>query len=386
MRKRFVMLFLHDTLNRFHLRKDPVLIPLAVSRLGWKSFIVIRRREEKLKVRGVSIISIGNGKLRSDDETPRRNQIDSIVKALALWLELPKVIAIVYKLHPHLVIAYNYFMNPFLSIFLKVATGTSMFVKLDWDGVVRGRTLIGRTLQRLNLVLELIFTDCLIIESTYAKRRIIKEMPFLASKIEVIPNAIDGSLIEDFERAHSLWKDRKEVILSVGRVVRNKGFDILIRAFALIMDQFPRWKVVIVGPRSDDRFFRYLLRLADVLGVRDRVIFTGEVPMKELMSYYNSASIFCLASSGLEGFPISPIEAMAAGLPIVVTTNCCMGDIIKDAGVVVQAEDVCGLAHALGSLISNPQLRLQMGQHARMIASQLTWDKIAERILSLGKD
>ncbi|MGH6898909.1 MAG: glycosyltransferase family 4 protein [Geminicoccaceae bacterium] len=148
-------------------------------------------------------------------------------------------------------------------------------------------------------------------------------------------------------------------LVAVGRLVHQKGFDLLLRAFARIAPEHPEWTLAIWG-EGDQR--RHLEALRAELGVRQQVQLPGltERPGQ----WVEDAEIFVL-SSRFESFGNVITEAMAAGLPVV-AFDCPWGpgDILRDGedGLLVAAEDVDALAATIRRLILDPELRHRLGE------------------------
>lgn len=100
-------------------------------------------------------------------------------------------------------------------------------------------------------------------------------------------------------------------ILCVGRLTYQKGFDLLIPAWAKIVDQLPDWKLTVVGSGEDEQILKLM---AESLGVAESIVFAGQ--QKDMDQFYKNASFFCM-SSRFEGLPMVLLEAQSYGLPIV---------------------------------------------------------------------
>lgn len=179
-------------------------------------------------------------------------------------------------------------------------------------------------------------------------------------RCHVIPYGIDAT---QFERADPAAvgsvRERygERLIISVGRLVYYKGFDVLIRAMAEV-----RGKLLIVGdgPLRGD-----LERLASQLGIADKVVFAGEIDNNAIPPYYHAADLFALASvARSEAFGIVQIEAMAAGLPVV-NTNLDSGvpfvSLDGVTGLTVPFGNPQALAAALNRLLDDSGLRKSLG-------------------------
>lgn len=157
----------------------------------------------------------------------------------------------------------------------------------------------------------------------------------------------------------------RPTLLAVGRLHRQKGIDVLLEAFARA--GLPEWRLVLVGEGGERES---LARQAEALGIAGRVRFEGAVP--DPAPWYRAADIFVLPSRH-EGTPNSLLEAMAYGLPVVVS-NASQGplDLVADgvSGIVTPAEDVAALAAALLRLAGSQELRARLGDAARRTASE----------------
>lgn len=156
--------------------------------------------------------------------------------------------------------------------------------------------------------------------------------------------------ISKFSHLIDNWSMSNKSILAIGRLERQKGFDILINAFAQLAKEHEDWTLTILGEGKE---FDALQAQVDKLNLGDRIFIAGIV--KDIRPHLEKASIFAL-SSRYEGFPNVLLEAMAAGRPIV-ATNCPSGvsELLNDgeSGLLVSNEATEELAAGLTSLISD---------------------------------
>ena len=140
-----------------------------------------------------------------------------------------------------------------------------------------------------------------------------------------------------------------KTILCVGRLTYQKGFDLLITAWARVAQQVPDWKIVIVGSGEDEQMLK---QMAKSLGVDDSIIFAGQ--QKNMSTFYRQASFFCM-SSRFEGLPMVLLEAQSYGLPIV-AFDCDTGpaEIVQHNinGLLVESGNINGLTNSLLELIN----------------------------------
>ncbi|MCT4588197.1 MAG: glycosyltransferase family 4 protein [Carboxylicivirga sp.] len=185
---------------------------------------------------------------------------------------------------------------------------------------------------------------------------------------QIIPNPIS------FYPETPAALDKKRVI-SVGSMSHVKGFDLLLRAWKLVVERFPDWKLDIYGKTI---LKQELLILADELGISDNVSLNE--PVANIEDKYMDASIYAL-SSRFEGFGMVLIEAMACGLPCV-SFDCPLGpkDIISDGvdGYLVSPLNVSELADKLLLLIKDNHKRKELGAHARNNVNRYLPDVIVQ--------
>jgi glycosyltransferase involved in cell wall biosynthesis len=167
-------------------------------------------------------------------------------------------------------------------------------------------------------------------------------------------------------------------LLSVGALVRRKGFDVLIAALATLAD-LP-WRLTIAGDRGRDPKTAAQLD-ADIARHRlgDKIAVLGSVPAQKLTELYLAADLFVLASR-FEGYGMAYAEAIAHGLPVIGTTAGAIPDTVPaGAGVLVAPDDVAAFAHALREAIEFPEQRRRLAASTRETAGLLpTWQDSAK--------
>jgi len=193
--------------------------------------------------------------------------------------------------------------------------------------------------------------------------------------IAVIPNGVDPQRFPDPQREWQLAR-----LLFVGRVVHQKGLDLLLEALGGLVDQ--EWTLTIVG---DGPALPGLQAQAKDLGIADRVHFAGWRSGAELAAEYASANLFAYASRH-EGMPNALLEAMASGLPAVATRIAGNEELVAEGetGLLVPSEDVPALQAALLRLITDPALRKQLGAQARKrVLAGYSWQTVARQYAEL---
>ncbi|NPA90753.1 MAG: glycosyltransferase [Chloroflexi bacterium] len=206
------------------------------------------------------------------------------------------------------------------------------------------------------------------------------------SKIRVIPNAIEippPVPEEDVRALRRAWAARDgqgPLIGTVARLEPQKGLDVLIRAVALIRQDVPDVRCVIVGQGA---LREPLERLAETLGVRDRVIFAGT--RRDIPAVLAALDVFVLPSR-FEGLSLALLEALAAARPVVATAVSGTVDVIQpgENGLLVPTEDPAALAHAVVQLLKQPHVARMLGEQGqKSVRSRYTIDRVAHQYMEL---
>jgi 1,4-alpha-glucan branching enzyme len=194
--------------------------------------------------------------------------------------------------------------------------------------------------------------------------------------VAVIPNGVD---LAEFPPADPPPDPHR--ILFVGRLVPQKGVDVLVRAFGAVLRRHPGATLVIAG---DGQQRLYLERLTRFLGVRQHVTFLGWQSRQDLAELYRTCAVTAVPSR-YEPFGLVALEAMASARPVVVSRVGGLAEIVdhEAAGFVVQAGDHLDLATRLAALLTDPNLARSMGIAARRRAEQFDWATIASRTIEL---
>jgi phosphatidylinositol alpha-mannosyltransferase len=198
-------------------------------------------------------------------------------------------------------------------------------------------------------------------------------------EFNIIPNGIDLDYFNPDVKPVEKYCDGRLNILFVGRLEKRKGVSYLLKAYARVKKEFPSSRLMIAGPGTVLR--EKLERKVEKLGVPD-VVFLGNVPLEELPSYYKTADVFCAPATGQESFGIILLEAMAVGTPIVASDIPGYASVLTNGreGLLVPPKNDVELANALRTVLSDRQLRFEMGARGILTSHEYDWKKIAQRI------
>ena len=212
--------------------------------------------------------------------------------------------------------------------------------------------------------------------TTPAERDALMQMGLPARRVDIVPNGIDMRAIPAPDPGAGAHRDGRIKILSLGRLSWEKGLDRIVRALPLV----PGVDLVIAG--NDESGYRATLEdLAAQMQVADRIRFAGDVRGDAKWQLLRSADIFVMPSHS-ENFGIAALEAMACGIPVVVTPGVGLANAISDAGAGLVAEgEPEALAAALTTLAKDPRRRSAMGRAGEGLArSQFDWGGIAAQM------
>ncbi len=215
-------------------------------------------------------------------------------------------------------------------------------------------------------------------------------------KIHVVPPGYDDSKF--FPVSLATKKALKEqygfgdtpLILAVGRMAHNKGYDLLIQSMSVIFSRVKDVKLLLaVGSTEpserEKEQIQELKDLAKKLKIADRVIFHDYIEDTELPDFYRIADVFAL-SSRYEPFGMTAIEAMACGTPTVVTTEGGLWERVTWGLEAIYANpfDPEAYGHAICQILERPRIASQLAKYGSQKArGHFTWNSVAQRILSL---
>ena len=188
-------------------------------------------------------------------------------------------------------------------------------------------------------------------------------------RVDVIPNPLP--FYPDLKNVA-----RRKRLLAIGRYFDEKGYDMLLQAWAIVEKACNDWVLDIYGDGTKS----YYERIANSLNLnRDRCRLNDSIP--DVQKEYLESSLF-VCTSRFEGFGMGIVEAMACGLPVV-SFDCLWGprSIIKDGedGILVESGNIVKLAETLISLFNNPDRIAEMGKNARNNVLRFNIDTIAEK-------
>lgn len=233
-----------------------------------------------------------------------------------------------------------------------------------WREGARRRMLTRRAAETA----AVIFTD-----SQFSRGEIEERLAVDPGKLRVIPPGLSPRAATHPEVA------RQPLVLFVGSLFNRRRLPDLLAAFAIALREVPQARVVIVG---DDRTWprQDLPRIAHSLVIGSRVEIRNYVPDDELARLYGRASVFAFLSE-YEGFGLTPLEALAAGVPPVVLDTPVAREVYGDAAVYVARGDIPGTAAAIRRFLLSRDAARDLLARAPAVLSRYSWQAAADETL-----
>ena len=228
--------------------------------------------------------------------------------------------------------------------------------------------------------------DAVIAVSEATKADVVSRLRVPPERVHVIAEAVDSafappSRAEGAALARRRFRVGGRYVLYVGQFDPRKNMDALLAAFARAAEGDRDLSLVIVGDLG--KLARFLYRaLARSRAPRDRVVITGHVDDATLAALYAGAE--CLLHAALlEGFGLTPLEALAAGTPVVAFRAGAVAEVVGDAGLLVEEDDPDGLGVALRALLDDETLAATLRARAPARVARFSWDRAAAATLAV---
>ena len=249
---------------------------------------------------------------------------------------------------------------------------------------------VARQVLRLSVV-GLKRVDRIVAVSEFTRQGVIKHLGVSEDRVVTIHSGIDHELFRPISNAREVligYYSHLAVIASVpwllyvGSELPRKNVGTLLRAVELVRDEIPDIRLIKVGSAGGKAFRRETLRVIGELGLEDHVLIFEGVAEEALPLFYGAADVF-VTDSKLEGFGLPVLEAMACGTPVVCSNAGALPEVVGEAGRTVPPHDASMLSEALGTVLSDRELRRRMGQEGRKRSQLFTWERAAGETVAL---
>ena len=215
----------------------------------------------------------------------------------------------------------------------------------------------------------------------------LKNMGAPEEKLFYLPCSYDAAVFK-----YSDHSKNKQIFLSVGRFCETKSPHVTLLAFAVVLKKIPEAKLIIIGKDGGGELFEACHILVKALKIENSVIFKGILPIEEVYEQMQKARVFVQHSvttplhDDKEGTPVSIVEAMACGLPIVATLHAGIAEIIRNnfSGVLVEEYDYMQMAEEMIRICEDDKLVYSLGKNAaEAIRSNEYFSKNIEKLAEL---
>jgi glycosyltransferase involved in cell wall biosynthesis len=233
--------------------------------------------------------------------------------------------------------------------------------------------------------------DRVLAVSSATRRDVEAVLQIPASRIQVVHNAPDPTFSQysarsaaEIQRVLDRYRIHYPFLLYVGRTNPQKNIPRLVEAFAVLRGElreetrYRDLRLIIIG----DEIARHpALRHAVIQSrVEDSVRFLGFVPIETLRAFYQAASAFVFPSL-YEGFGLPPLEAMACGTPVVCSHVSSLPEVVGDAALIVNPENVFDIARGMQEVLLNNELRSGLIERGLEQARKFSWERTAAQVL-----
>jgi glycosyltransferase involved in cell wall biosynthesis len=252
-------------------------------------------------------------------------------------------------------------------------------------------------LRRFRFRRGLVRASRVIAVSDATRRDVETQMGVPPSRIRRVYNAPDPGFLapdaatraEDRRRIMERYQVNYPFLLYAGNIRRHKNVPRLVEAFAVLREQlsdhpvFHDIRLVIIG----DTISQYpAVRQAVIKSKMEQVVrFLGFVPFETLRCFYESAAAFVFPSR-YEGFGLPPLEAMACGAPVVTSNVSSLPEVVDDAAMLVNPENVFDIARGIREVLLNENLREDLIRRGRAQAARFSWETTARQVLEIYKE
>lgn len=212
----------------------------------------------------------------------------------------------------------------------------------------------------------------------------------IAARCEIIPNGIDERLMErgaspdpgQFGLANGC-----KTLLFLSRIHSKKGLDLLVNTAEMVRHEHASLRIVVAGGDAGSGYLDVIKSECEHKGLAGMFVFLGEVQGARKLEVLSAADAFVLPSYS-EGLPVAALEALGAGLPVVLTDECNLPEVAESGAGYVVAPDATQLANAVTRLFTLPDAaRREMGERGRELAAgKFTWRGIASRTLDCYRE
>ena len=299
-----------------------------------------------------------------------------------LWNFLPIPYSLFFGAHADITHFFNYYIPP--GVRGKRVTTVCDMVCKAYPETMNFKT---RTMLNLSLKRSVKRAHRIVTISEFSKREIVRYLGVDENKIDVVPCGVDLASFhpnvseQERQRVKSAYGIDGQYFLYLGTLEPRKNIVRLIQAYALLSKRCADVPVLCIAGRKGWQF-EQIFETVKENRLQDRVIFTGYVPAQDAPPLLAGALAFVFPSL-YEGFGLPPLEAMACGTPVIVSSMASLPEVVGDAGILVDPLDVAKIADAMQTMMEDEALRQKLVEAGPQRAATFTWDRAAAELLEV---
>lgn len=266
---------------------------------------------------------------------------------------------------------------------------------LDYMYRAKARTGVGRIMHFYLTRHVMQKAERLFAVSNFTKQDLQRFFQIREKKIEVIYNALDEGLAlghttpEERQTIVERYQVNTPFILYAGRISPHKNVARIIEAFSALKTElakdgrYPDLKLIIIG----DEVSKHpdLRRAVIRAGIQNDVRFLGFVPIDVLRIFYDAAKVFVFPSL-YEGFGLPPLEAMAHGTPVVTSNGSALPEVVGNAALLVNPENIFEISRALYRSLTDTELRSRMKEAGMIQSQRFSWEASVRNMISVYEE
>lgn len=211
-----------------------------------------------------------------------------------------------------------------------------------------------------------------VIALTPFQAKLLEMIGVTPDKCSVVPPGVDCQYFKP-----SQIPRHENLILWTGRFVPEKNLTFLLEVFAKLKKSTPSVRLILAGRGPEEKSVRTAIRR---LKLKDSVKLPGMLTSPELLKLLRKSTVYCLPSIS-EGLPLALLEAMAAGVPVVMSQGIGLDEVVDGAGLLAKNYDTEDWVSKLQLILGNPTFRNRMASDARRLAlEQYDWPAVAKRL------
>lgn len=215
--------------------------------------------------------------------------------------------------------------------------------------------------------------------SNFGRTELIESYGLDSAKVVAIPYGLDARYLA---AKPSKTPPEHPVMLFPGAPLRRKNLELVLKSMAEAPESSALAGAELLISGATPEAFRSYAQLVRALGLEHRVRWLGTVPFVEMPTVMASASVLVYPSL-YEGFGFPPLEAMAAGTPVVASNRGSLPEVLGDAAILIDPNDQRAFTDAVEAVLTKPELRKQLSEKGASRARSFTWENCADKTVEL---